>query len=121
MSKHFPVNPLEPVTEKKLCSEKISKISLYWCDNFEKISYDAIARAQIAFTAVQPLNELGLALCIFDELGCCAFASPHAPFESESSGGGHRSWFTANFTLVSNLPAAGAFRLKFFSGRKIRS
>lgn len=87
MSKHFPVNPLEPVTEKKLCSEKISKISLYWCDNFEKISYDAIARAQIAFTAVQPLNELGLALCIFDELGCCAFASPHAPFESESSGG----------------------------------
>lgn len=88
MSKHFPVNPLEPVTEKKLCSEKISKISLYWCDNFEKISYDAIARAQIAFSAVQPLNELGLALCIFDELGCCAFASPHAPFESESSGGG---------------------------------
>lgn len=87
MSKHFPVNPLESVTEKKLCREKISKISLYWCDNRKNFSYDAVARAQIAFTAVQSLNDLGLALCIFDELERCAFASRHAPFESESPAG----------------------------------
>lgn len=87
MSKNFPVNPLEAVAERKLCNEKISTVSLYWCDSRRNFSYAAIARAQIAFIAVQPLNDLGLALCIFDDLGRCAFASPHAPFESESSAG----------------------------------